>query len=79
MRVFCLGVGAYSYCYIVSAIFAAFGSCCYYIKACCEHIESIFNECDDMVDIPLKSRDEQVNVLVEKMRHVVSIHIKIME
>lgn len=66
-------VDSYFFANVVSPLHVA--SCCYYIEACCKHIDYIFREIDNKID----SGDESSYQIKERLCKTIEFHIKILE
>lgn len=53
--------------------------CCMYLKACCEHIQIIFDDADEAIQAKNKSERQQKKQLQENIITAHFLHMKIME
>lgn len=72
-------VGGYAYMITVLAVIPYLASCCFYMKASCMHLRSILDECDEIVSAKRENKDVQIEKILEKIKTVVLVHIKILE
>lgn len=77
MRTFVYACGVWSYCAIVSNVIPFIVGACVYVKACCNHLKMIFEECDEIIGAKWDNKDEQIIAITEKMKGAVDLHAKI--
>lgn len=64
---------------VVSTLTAYFVSCCYYIDACCDHLNLMFSEMDKIVNLNESLSHLQIADVQKRFKIAVGFHIKIME